>query len=73
MKSASGEVKKKTVRKSQMTNKLALGFAAQGDRVIAADVDEAAAEATTRVLTWSAPHHRGWGRVGVRFGSTGRN
>jgi NAD(P)-dependent dehydrogenase (short-subunit alcohol dehydrogenase family) len=52
---------------------IALGFAAQGDRVIAADVDEAAAEATTRVLTWSAPHHRGWGRVGVRFGSTGRN
>ncbi|MGB6765709.1 hypothetical protein [Mycobacterium sp.] len=73
MKSASGEAKKKTVSKSQMTNKLALGFAAQDDRVIAADVDEAAAEATTRVLTWSAPHHRGWGRVGVRFGSTGRN
>ena len=43
MKSASGEAKKKTVRKSQMTNKLALGFAAQGDRVIAADLDEAAA------------------------------
>lgn len=40
-----GEAKKKTVGKSQMTNKLALGFAAQGDRVIAADVDEAAAEA----------------------------
>lgn len=45
MKSASDEAKKKTVSKSQMTNKLALGFAAQGDRVIAADVDEAAAEA----------------------------